>query len=140
ARVRNDWSGGCRSFILTRFPRCWSSRWRRVTGRTWTGWPAPWARRVKSSVMTRGSQENETSGRATGRGEERAEEAPPRAPTPTPPAAESSRIETARRYRERGELLMAVEELQVARRATPDDADVLIELGATLGAAGRSTE
>ena len=37
--ARTSWCAGCRSCTPTKCRRCWSFRWTRVTGRTWTGWP-----------------------------------------------------------------------------------------------------
>lgn len=49
-------------------------------------------------------------------------------------------LDLAREHRERGELHQAVEVLEAARRETPDDVAVLIELGATLVVAGRPVD
>ncbi len=52
----------------------------------------------------------------------------------------TGRREMARIHRERGDVLLAVDELQAARRESPDDVDVLIDLGATLTAVGRPAD
>jgi tetratricopeptide (TPR) repeat protein len=55
-------------------------------------------------------------------------------------AGETSRLAVARHHRERGDLALAIVELEGARRELPDDVDTLIELGTALVAAGRSVE
>jgi tetratricopeptide (TPR) repeat protein len=52
----------------------------------------------------------------------------------------ASRLDVARLYQERGDLALAIMELEAARREAPDDVDVLIELGAALAVAGRAGE
>jgi tetratricopeptide (TPR) repeat protein len=66
------------------------------------------------------------------------------APRPVPSGGDTeeraSRLATARLYRERGEVELAVVELEAARREAPDDVAVMVELGTALAAAGRPAD
>jgi tetratricopeptide (TPR) repeat protein len=71
-------------------------------------------------------------------------EAQPEGPDAGDEAVEAQSPDTglgrARLFRERGQLVEAVEELEALRSESPDDVEVLWELGATLTAAGRPVE
>ena len=51
-----------------------------------------------------------------------------------------ARLDLADLYRERGDLLLALEQLESARNTAPENVDVLVRLGTVLGLLGRSTE
>jgi protein O-GlcNAc transferase len=68
-------------------------------------------------------------------------EASEEARTEEPGAEEAqSGLDRARLFRDRGQLVQAVEELESLRSQAPDDVEILAELGATLGAAGRHVD
>jgi tetratricopeptide (TPR) repeat protein len=55
-------------------------------------------------------------------------------------AGEPSRLEMARLHRDRGDLALAIMELEAARLESPEDVGVMVELGAVLAAAGRPAD
>ena len=56
------------------------------------------------------------------------------------PSDAAARLDLARLYRDRGDLGLALEQLESARSDDPDQVDVLLQLGITLGALGRQTD
>ncbi len=55
------------------------------------------------------------------------------------PTNAQTRLELGRLYREHGDVLLALEQLEAARDGAPEDVDVLVALGGALGDAGRFT-